>query len=84
MKKFEGAVVIVSHDEQLLSLACSQLWSVLLTRTPSFRGRRAADWVRGACVLCRHCDGEGGVVQLHYGFDEYKDRLRTGKDLQKK
>ena len=37
-----------------------------------------------ACVLCRHCDGEGGVVQLHYGFDEYKDRLRTGKDLQKK
>ena len=23
---FEGAVVIVSHDEQLLSLACSQLW----------------------------------------------------------
>ena len=33
-----------------------------------------------ACVLCRHCDGEGGVVQLHYGFDEYKDRLRTGKD----
>ena len=34
VKKFEGAVVIVSHDEQLLSLACSQLWSVLLTRTP--------------------------------------------------
>ena len=37
-----------------------------------------------ALCLCRHCDGEGGVVQLHYGFDEYKDRLRTGKDLQKK
>lgn len=55
--KFEGAVVIVSHDEQLLSLACSQLW---------------------------HCDGEGGVTQLHYGFDEYKERLRTGKRLDKK
>ena len=55
--KFEGAVVIVSHDEQLLSLACSQLW---------------------------HCDGEGGVTQLHYGFDEYKERLRTGKKLDKK
>lgn len=54
---FEGAVVIVSHDEQLLSLACSQLW---------------------------HCDGEGGVTQLHYGFDEYKERLRTGKKLDKK
>jgi ATPase subunit of ABC transporter with duplicated ATPase domains len=49
--------VIVSHDEQLLSLACSQLW---------------------------HCDGEGGVTQLHYGFDEYKERLRTGKSLDKK
>lgn len=52
--KFEGAVVIVSHDEQLLSLACSQLW---------------------------HCDGEGGVTQLHYGFDEYKQRLRDGRSL---
>ena len=82
MKKFEGAVVIVSHDEQLLSLACSQLWSVLLSHTPSFCGRRLIGFV--ALCLCRHCDGEGGVVQLHYGFDEYKDRLRTGKDLQKK
>ena len=57
MTKFEGAVVIVSHDEQLLSLACTQLW---------------------------HCDGEGSCLQLHYGFDEYKERLRTGKGLTKK
>lgn len=49
--------MIVSHDEQLLSLACTQLW---------------------------HCDGEGSCLQLHYGFDEYKERLRTGKGLTKK
>ena len=44
LTKFDGACVIVSHDEKLLRVACTQLW---------------------------HCDGEGGVVQLHYGFSEY-------------
>jgi hypothetical protein len=28
-----------------------------------------------------HCDGTGGVTQLHYGFAEYKRRLREGTDL---
>ena len=50
MKKFEGAVVIVSHDEQLLSLACSQLWSVLLSHHRFFL-RAATDWVRGAVFV---------------------------------
>ena len=54
LTKFDGACVIVSHDEKLLRVACTQLW---------------------------HCDGEGGVTQLHYGFDEYKKRLREGSSL---
>ena len=39
----------------------------------SLDGRLVAD----ACNQLWECDGNGGVKQLRYGFDEYKKRLRA-------
>jgi ATP-binding cassette subfamily F protein 2 len=63
LNKFEGGVVLVSHDERLISLVADEIWVV----SPGYKdARMAGKWVPGK------------VTVFEGSFDEYRELLRAG------
>lgn len=63
LNKFEGGVILVSHDERLISLVCDEIWVV----SPGFKdARMGGRWVPGR------------VTVFEGSFDEYREKLRDG------
>lgn len=63
LNKYEGGVVLVSHDERLISLVADEIWVV----APGYKDPRlGGKWVPGT------------VTVFEGSFEEYREMLRAG------